>query len=82
MPGTGSRSSRCELLRSSRPSRTPRYASSSGWRPSPPSRPPSEGLLDTAAGRELIARYEDFGAELVAMPRWLGAAGCGQGDGS
>ncbi len=37
--------------------------------------PPTEGLLDTCAGRDLIALCEDFSGELVAMLRWLNTTG-------
>ncbi|MFD5559524.1 hypothetical protein [Kitasatospora griseola] len=35
----------------------------------------ADGLLDTPAGRDLIARCEDFGAELAATLKWLGTTG-------
>ncbi|MER7489815.1 hypothetical protein ABTY20_28755 [Streptomyces sp. NPDC126497] len=37
--------------------------------------PASEGLLDSSTGRELLARCEDFGEELVATMRWLRTTG-------
>ncbi|MFJ1706244.1 hypothetical protein [Kitasatospora sp. NPDC088346] len=37
--------------------------------------PPAKGLLDTSAGRDLVALCEDFGAELVALLRWLKTTG-------
>lgn len=40
-----------------------------------PALPASDGLLDTPAGRDLIARCEDFGAELAATLKWLGTTG-------
>ncbi|MFF2629895.1 hypothetical protein ACFVUN_29540 [Kitasatospora griseola] len=35
----------------------------------------ADGLLDTPAGRDLIARCEDFGTELAATLKWLGTTG-------
>ncbi|MEU6656773.1 hypothetical protein ABZ904_47600 [Streptomyces sp. NPDC046900] len=35
----------------------------------------SDGLLDSSAGRELLALCEDFGEELVATLRWLRTTG-------
>ncbi|GGQ90796.1 hypothetical protein GCM10010195_53440 [Kitasatospora griseola] len=40
-----------------------------------PTLPAADGLLDTPAGRDLIARCEDFGAELAATLKWLGTTG-------
>jgi hypothetical protein len=37
--------------------------------------PASGGLLDSSTGRELLARCEDFGEELVATLRWLRRTG-------
>ncbi|MEU1535910.1 hypothetical protein [Streptomyces fagopyri] len=37
--------------------------------------PDSEGLLDSSAGRALLARCQDFGEELAATLRWLRATG-------
>ncbi|MEU2668901.1 hypothetical protein ABZ622_08510 [Streptomyces sp. NPDC007164] len=37
--------------------------------------PDSEGLLDSSAGRALLALCEDFGEELVATLRWLRTTG-------
>lgn len=37
--------------------------------------PDSDGLLDSIAGRELLALCEDFGQELVATLRWLRTTG-------
>ncbi|MFE2992383.1 hypothetical protein [Streptomyces sp. NPDC059262] len=37
--------------------------------------PDSDGLLDSSAGRELLALCEDFGEELVATLRWLRTTG-------
>ncbi|GAA2775187.1 hypothetical protein [Kitasatospora cinereorecta] len=37
--------------------------------------PPAKGLLDTSTGRDLMARCEDVGADLVAMLRWLKTTG-------
>lgn len=37
--------------------------------------PDSDGLLDSSAGRELLALCEDFGEELVTTLRWLRTTG-------
>ncbi|MFE6847131.1 hypothetical protein [Streptomyces sp. NPDC057686] len=37
--------------------------------------PPSGGLLDTAVGRDLITRCENFGTELAAIVRWIDTTG-------
>ncbi|MFD0034517.1 hypothetical protein ACFVJK_41145 [Streptomyces sp. NPDC127172] len=37
--------------------------------------PDSDGLLDSSAGRELLALCEDFGEKLVATLRWLRTTG-------
>ncbi|MGW9031623.1 hypothetical protein ACWGQ5_47975 [Streptomyces sp. NPDC055722] len=37
--------------------------------------PETAGLLDSSAGRELLALFEDFGEELVTTMRWLRVTG-------